>query len=94
VSSNDDLPGLVKIDPWLEPYADAIRQRISRFEEKRKDYGPLIDFATSHKELGLHRDGDDWVFREDPFVIGRAMLIHSCVLQSWEFGKFVFRLPQ
>ena len=64
MSSNNDLPGLVKVDPWLEPYADAICERSSRFQEKEQEYAPLRDFATSHEQLGLHRDGEIWIFRE------------------------------
>lgn len=62
--SADDAPGLVKIDPWLEPYSAAIHQRTARYQQKLQEYGPLSEFATSHKDLGLHRNGNEWVFRE------------------------------
>lgn len=62
--ANDEVPGLVKIDPWLEPYSDAIRDRTERYEKRLKEYGDLSEFATSHQSLGLHREKKGWVFRE------------------------------
>ncbi len=56
--------GLLKIDPWLEPYADVIHQRGVRFREKLAEYGPLKNFATTHQRLGLHQDAHGWIFRE------------------------------
>lgn len=29
----DVLPGVVKLDPWLEPYSDALRRRYSKANE-------------------------------------------------------------
>ena len=57
-------PGLIKTDPWLEPYSEAISERISRFKAKLAELGPLKNFAKSHRDLGLHRDGQGWIFRE------------------------------
>ena len=62
--SADDVPGLVKIDPWLEPYSAAIQQRTDLYQQRLQEYGPLLEFATSHQDLGLLRDGEEWVFRE------------------------------
>lgn len=64
MSTQKDVPGLVKIDPWLAPYAEAIQERTDRFERKLAEFGSLVDFATSHEDLGLHRQEDGWVFRE------------------------------
>ncbi|MDB4374950.1 1,4-alpha-glucan-branching enzyme, partial [bacterium] len=52
------------VDPWLEPYSAAIGDRTARFKERLAEFGPLLEFATSHQRLGLHREGNDWVFRE------------------------------
>lgn len=64
MSDEKEVPGLVKIDPWLAPYVRMIRDRTARFEERLAEFGSLLDFATSHQRLGLHREGDFWVFRE------------------------------
>lgn len=64
MSEKPELPGLVKIDPWLEPYTEEIRARMSRLDERRSEYGDLQEFARSHETLGLHRTASGWVFRE------------------------------
>jgi len=47
-----DKPGLVKDDPWLEPYESVIRSRMERAAEKEKElkneYGSLKEFASGH----------------------------------------------
>lgn len=59
---------ILKNDPWLEPYADAINgrhQEAVRVEKRlTAEAGSLSDFANAHRYFGLHRDGDGWVFRE------------------------------
>ena len=64
MSGETKVPGLVAVDPWLEPYSTAIGDRTARFKERLAKFGPLLEFATSHQRLGLHREGNDWVFRE------------------------------
>ncbi|MEO1833418.1 MAG: alpha amylase C-terminal domain-containing protein [Akkermansiaceae bacterium] len=64
MSGEKKVPGLVAVDPWLEPYSTAIGDRTARFKERLQEFGPLLEFATSHQKLGLHREGNDWVFRE------------------------------
>ena len=62
--------GILRNDPWLEPYAKAIEGRhedvIKKYEELTADTGgSLKDFANAYKYFGLHREeGGDWVFRE------------------------------
>ena len=59
---------LVKSDPWLEPYADAIQGRYDYFldVEKKLTGGDkkLSDFATGYLYFGLHNVPEGWVFRE------------------------------
>lgn len=61
---------ILKSDPWLEPYADAITGRhqdvINKFNEITADTnGSLSDFANAHKYFGLHKKPRaGWVFRE------------------------------
>ena len=60
---------IIKNDPWLEPYADAItgRHRAALDTEKRltQAAGSLADFANAHKYFGMHHGADGkWYFRE------------------------------
>ena len=59
---------IIRIDPWLEPYAGDIELRMDRFKEKRQQIAPdaetLAGFANGHMFFGFHRTGDGWVFRE------------------------------
>ncbi|MCI9607249.1 MAG: 1,4-alpha-glucan-branching enzyme [Muribaculaceae bacterium] len=60
---------LIKNDPWLEPYAEAIIGRHEDALRKEKELtaasGSLDNFANAHNYFGLHRNDDGgWVFRE------------------------------
>lgn len=59
---------LIKNDPWLEPYSDAIVGRHNDVVKKEKELilqsGSLVHFANAHKYFGLHRTETGWVFRE------------------------------
>ena len=59
---------IIRIDPWLEPYAGDIQLRMDRFKEKRQQIAPdeetLAGFANGHLFFGFHRTGNGWVFRE------------------------------
>ena len=61
--------GLVKNDPWLEPYEDAIRGRHDHALWKMGQLTAggkrtLSDFASGHLYFGLHKLAKGWVFRE------------------------------
>ncbi|TFH21550.1 MAG: 1,4-alpha-glucan-branching enzyme, partial [Bacteroidia bacterium] len=60
-------PGLIKNDPWLEPYRAAIVRRmekaITREAELTGD-GSLQSFASGHLWFGLHSLDQGWVMRE------------------------------
>ena len=54
----DKVLNIIKNDPWLEPYADAINGRHQHVVEKEKELvgkKTLSDFATGHMYFGLHR---------------------------------------
>ena len=55
-------------DSYLDPFRAAIKHRAvyAREVERRLTGGAqkLADFACAHEYFGLHRDGDDWIFRE------------------------------
>ncbi len=60
---------LIKNDPWLEPFADAIEGRYNDAVKKEQELtggkGTLNEFANAHNYFGLHRTADGgWVFRE------------------------------
>ena len=59
---------IIKNDPWLEPYAEAITGRYQDAVNKERELvgkdGSLVDFANAHNYFGLHRSADGWVFRE------------------------------
>ena len=65
---NEEL-SIIKSDPYLAPYAEAIKGRHKYFlDVKEKLIGnnnkSLSDFATGYLYFGLHRTADGWVFRE------------------------------
>ncbi len=60
---------IIKNDPWLEPYADAINGRHEDVVRKEKELTnggkmTLNDFANAHNYFGLHKTKTGWVFRE------------------------------
>ncbi len=60
---------ILKNDPWLEPFADAINGRhqdvINVEKRLTSQSGSLAEFANAHRYFGLHRQADgSWVFRE------------------------------
>lgn len=59
---------LVKNDPWLEPYEEAIKGRhqavLNKIEELTGGKKSLSDFADGHLYFGLHRTARQWIFRE------------------------------
>jgi len=60
---------LIKNDPWLEPYTEAIEGRhqdaIRREADLTAASGSLSEFANAHNYFGLHRLADgSWTFRE------------------------------
>ena len=71
---------LVKCDPWLEPYNDAIQGRydhvLYKLNELTGGKKSLSDIADGHLYFGLHRTARGWVFREwapnatDIYLIG------------------------
>ena len=59
---------IIKNDPWLEPFANAIEGRhydaIRKEKELTVKARSLNNFANAHKYFGLHRTEKGWVFRE------------------------------
>ena len=65
---NDPLQRLLDKDPYLKPYEEIIRRRLTSIHEtqKRLTRGEmsLSDFSSGHEYFGLHLSGNEWVFRE------------------------------
>ena len=59
---------IVKDDPWLEPFNDAIQGRhdhvVHKLGELTGGKTTLSDFAEGHHYFGLHKATRGWVFRE------------------------------
>ncbi|MBQ7163619.1 MAG: alpha amylase C-terminal domain-containing protein [Bacteroidales bacterium] len=58
---------IVKDDPWLKPYEQAIAGRYAYALQKEKELcgdKTLSDMANGYLYFGLHRTGQGWVFRE------------------------------
>ena len=60
---------LIKNDPWLAPYKQAIEGRHNRAVEKISELtggtGNLSDFADGYLYFGLHKENDYWVIASD-----------------------------
>ena len=59
---------ILKNDPWLEPFREAIEGRhedaLRKEQELTGGTSTLSDFANGHHFFGLHRNANGWVFRE------------------------------
>jgi 1,4-alpha-glucan branching enzyme len=59
---------IIKNDPWLEPFSDAIEGRhqdaIRKEKELTRACRTLNNFANAHHYFGLHQEPSGWVFRE------------------------------
>ncbi|MDR0547791.1 MAG: alpha amylase C-terminal domain-containing protein [Dysgonamonadaceae bacterium] len=100
--------GLIKNDPWLEPFRQAIEGRYNYFIQKEKALTnngkmSLSDFASGHLYFGLHAEPDGWVFREwAPYATGIFLIGDfnnwqerpEYQLQRLENGIWEIRLPE
>ena len=58
---------LIKDDPWLEPYSEAINGRYNYAVEREATLtggAPLSEFANGYHYFGLHKTSTGWAFRE------------------------------
>ena len=58
---------ILKIDPYLAPYAQDIALRMEAYHAKRSQLlgdGDLVSFANSHLYFGIHKTAAGWVYRE------------------------------
>lgn len=60
-------PGLIRNDPWLEPYRASIMRRMEKASSRELELSgdqSLQSFASGHLWFGLHRQDKSWVMRE------------------------------
>ena len=63
----DEVLKIIKNDPWLEPYSDAIKGRHQHVIDKEKELigkSDLTGFASGYLYFGLHQTDKGWTFRE------------------------------
>ena len=98
---------IVKDDPWLEPYEEAIegrhRDAVRKMEELTGGTGMLTDFANAYNYYGLHRRSDGgWVLREwapgaaEVYVIGPFNSWRVCApykMKATGNGNWELQLP-
>jgi hypothetical protein len=55
----EDASGLLKLDPWLEPYGDALRERSEHYRSVKskldKTGGLLGQVSQGHRYFGFNR---------------------------------------
>ena len=63
-----NTPGIVKRDPYLSPYQEAIASRMDRISARERVLTgrdkTLSTFANGHHHFGLHPSPEGWVMRE------------------------------
>ena len=98
---------LIKNDPWLEPFTQAIEGRhndaLQKLEHLTNGSGKLKDFAKAHLYYGLHRTAEGgWVLREwapnatDIYVVGDFNHWRECApyrMRQVGNGNWELQLP-
>ena len=55
---------ILKIDPYLAPFAGDFDLRMSHYAEKMAQLGDLREFAKGYAYFGFHKTPDGWYYRE------------------------------
>ncbi len=91
---------ILKIDPYLAPFKDAIQLRMDTYASTRAQLCPpdksLLDFANGYNYFGIHRTESGWVYREwapgadAMFFTGdfNGWDVHACQMTRIENGVF------
>ena len=97
---------IIKDDPWLEPFEEAIVGRHNDFLRKEEELtagGDLVDFANAYNYYGLHHTSKGWVLREwapnatEIFVVGDFNNWTECApykMKRLEDGNWEIKLPE
>ena len=98
-----DIPLIVN-DPWLEPFADTIKNRSDKAKHKEKELTKgekLSDFANAYNYYGLHKTPKEWIYKDslpnaaEVFLIGEFSEWHlkdEFKLVKKENGEFEIKL--
>ena len=98
-----DIPLIVN-DPWLEPFADTIKNRSDKAKHKEKELTKgekLSDFANAYNYYGLHKTSKEWIYKDslpnaaEVFLIGEFSEWHlkdEFKLGKKENGEFEIKL--
>jgi len=106
----NDIPtdgtGVVKLDPWLEPFSDALRSRFSKaqgwIQKINETEGGLAKFSQGFDKFGFNVDGNNTItYREwapnakEAFLIGdfNGWNRGSDPMKKDDFGVFEIVLP-
>ena len=98
---------LIKNDPWLAPYEEAIQGRFDYVREREKNLTnngkhTLSDLASGYLYFGLQKSGKEWIFREWAPHATAIYIIGTCNgwqkkeeyrLQRIENGVWEIKLP-
>lgn len=98
---------IIKNDPWLAPFNEAIEGRHTYYLKRLSDLTQngkitLSDFATGHLWFGLHRTDEGWVLREwapnatEIFLIGtfnQWQRMESYRLKKRDGGVWEVKIP-
>ena len=86
----DDGTGLIDTDPWLEPYAEALRHRYKTYRTKLKAIeaaeGSLEAFGRGYEFFGFNRgehDGEPGVFYRE-WAPGASALFLTGEFNGWD----------
>ncbi len=97
---------ILKLDPYLAPFAGEIDRRVALFKSKKKELiagsGSLADFANAHHYFGFHQTETGWVYREwapaaeAMFLTGdfNDWELYTHPMQKGESGVFQLTLPR
>ena len=63
-----NIPEILKKDPYLTPYREAIERRMLKIRDTvagiKDRSGSISNFALGHLYFGQHRNENEWIFRE------------------------------
>ena len=72
-STRNDGTGLIDLDPWLEPYADALRHRYANYQAALRNIesaeGSLDAFSQGYTYFGFNREQRDGAPERQPLRV-------------------------
>jgi 1,4-alpha-glucan branching enzyme len=84
VNNRTNTLRLIKDDPWLQPYSEAITGRYEYAIDREKELTnntTLSEFANGYHFFGLHKTTEGWVFRE--WAPNATAIYLLCDINGW-----------